>query len=73
MTNTEYWRNKIDGNRRRDRETDKLLTAAGWLVLRFWEHEDPQDVADLIERSVRLNRAELDGESRSISSRLVAT
>ena len=72
-TNTEYWRNKIDGNRRRDRETDELLTAAGGLVLRFWEHEDPQDVADLIERSVRLNRAELDGESRSISSRLVAT
>ena len=72
-TNTAYWRNKIDGNRRRDRETDKLLTAAGWLVLRFWEHEDPQDVADLIERSVRLNLVELDGESKSISSRLVAT
>ncbi len=52
-TNTEYWRSKIEGNRRRDRETDELLAAEGWQVLRFWEHEDPQDVAEAIERSVR--------------------
>lgn len=56
-TNTEYWRNKIDGNRRRDRETDELLTAAGWLVLRFWEHEDPAEVAETIEHSVRIARS----------------
>ena len=52
-TNTEYWRNKIDGNKRRDQETDELLVAEGWQVLRFWEHEDPQQVAEAIERSVR--------------------
>ena len=51
-TNTEYWRNKIDGNRRRDRETDELLTAAGWLVLRFWEHEDPLLVSETISLTV---------------------
>ena len=56
-TNTEYWRNKIDGNRRRDRETDELLTAAGWLALRFWEHEDPAEVAETIEHSVRIARS----------------
>jgi len=55
-TNTKYWRDKIDGNRRRDRETDALLTAEGWQVLRFWEHKDPADVAEAIERSVRLTR-----------------
>jgi DNA mismatch endonuclease (patch repair protein) len=34
-----YWPAKIDRNRRRDRETDQLLAAAGWTVLRIWEHE----------------------------------
>ena len=52
-TNTEYWRSKIEGNRRRDRETDELLEAEGWLVLRFWEHEDPAEVAETVESSVR--------------------
>ena len=52
-TNTPYWRDKIDGNRRRDRETDELLKAEGWLVLRFWEHEDPAEVAETVESSVR--------------------
>ena len=52
-TNTSYWRDKIDGNRRRDRETGELLEAEGWLVLRFWEHEDPAEVAETVESSVR--------------------
>ena len=52
-TNTSYWRDKIDRNRRRDRETDELLEAEGWLVLRFWEHEDPAEVAETVESSVR--------------------
>ena len=47
-TNTAYWRDKIEGNRRRDHETDQLLAQAGWEVLRFWEHEDEAEVADAI-------------------------
>ncbi|MEE4424771.1 very short patch repair endonuclease [Streptomyces bugieae] len=43
--NAEWWRNKLDGNIARDRETTEHLTEHGWTVLRFWEHEDPQDVA----------------------------
>jgi|GEM_PF-1039311 len=34
-----YWLDKIERNRRRDRDTDNLLAAAGWQVLRVWEHE----------------------------------
>ena len=40
-TNPVYWSEKIDGNVRRDRDTDRKLSEAGWTVLRFWEHEDP--------------------------------
>lgn len=44
-TNPEYWATKIDGNVRRDRDTDSKLEAAGWTVLRFWEHQDAIDCA----------------------------
>ncbi|GAA4912198.1 very short patch repair endonuclease [Streptomonospora salina] len=44
-TNAEYWASKVEKNRDRDRQTDRLLEDAGWTVLRAWEHEDPQDVA----------------------------
>ena len=47
-TNTAYWRDKIECNRRRDHETDELLAQAGWEVLRFWEHEDEDEVADAV-------------------------
>jgi len=52
-TNTDYWRAKIDGNQRRDAETDGLLAGEGWRILRFWEHDDPVDVADQIVTVVR--------------------
>lgn len=34
-----FWRDKILNNRSRDRKNTKKLRAAGWTVLRFWEHE----------------------------------
>ena len=52
-TNPEYWSAKITGNIARDQDTDAHLQKAGWTVLRFWEHEDPETVADAVERSVR--------------------
>ncbi|MFC1400260.1 very short patch repair endonuclease [Streptacidiphilus sp. N1-5] len=38
-TNPGYWREKIGRNVQRDRDTDARLAEAGWLVLRFWEHQ----------------------------------
>ena len=56
-TNAGYWTSKIDGNRVRDRHTTALLRAAGWIVLRFWSHEDPLSVAgrivDVVQRRNR--------------------
>ena len=45
-TNSEYWADKIARNVERDAETTAYLRRAGWTVLRFWEHEDPESVAD---------------------------
>jgi DNA mismatch endonuclease (patch repair protein) len=51
--NAEWWETKFRRTIERDRETDRLLAEAGWTVLRFWEHEDPEAIADEIEREVR--------------------
>lgn len=51
-TNTDYWRPKIARNRERDAETSAALRREGWRPLRFWEHEDPRDVALAIVRAV---------------------
>jgi DNA mismatch endonuclease, patch repair protein len=53
-SNADWWRAKIKRNRERDLETDRLLQARGWAVVRAWEHEDPEVVADRVERTVRL-------------------
>jgi DNA mismatch endonuclease (patch repair protein) len=50
--NAEWWREKLHSNVRRDRDTDALLKAAGWTVLRFWEHEDASRAARTIRRTV---------------------
>lgn len=51
--NVDYWRPKIRRNIERDRESVARLEAAGWSVLRFWEHEAPDDVAAQIIDIVR--------------------
>ena len=43
-----YWSDKVARNRARDAATNRVLTDRGWLVLRFWEHEDPVAVAQRI-------------------------
>jgi DNA mismatch endonuclease, patch repair protein len=52
--NSSYWKPKIARNVERDRETDRRLAEAGWRVLRFWEHEAPDEIADRIECAVRM-------------------
>lgn len=47
-SNVGYWREKARRNVERDRETDALLTAAGWTVVRVWEHVDPADAVERI-------------------------
>jgi DNA mismatch endonuclease, patch repair protein len=51
-TNREWWQEKLERNRLRDRETDAALSEAGWTVLRFWEHENPVEAADEVESAI---------------------
>lgn len=56
-SNADFWRQKIEANQRRDRDTDARLREAGWQVLRVWEHEDPEPMAMHIETLVRAVRS----------------
>lgn len=51
--NSGFWGPKLARNQERDREIDSALSAAGWTVVRIWEHEDPLDAADRVEPIVR--------------------
>lgn len=55
--NSAYWSGKVAGNQARDRDTDRRLAGAGWLALRVWEHEDPDQAAARVADYVRARRA----------------
>jgi DNA mismatch endonuclease (patch repair protein) len=51
--NAEWWTEKLRRNVERDRQTDSDLEAAGWTVIRVWEHEEPRQAADRVESVLR--------------------
>lgn len=55
-TNPGYWSDKVARNMARDRDTDQRLQAAGWTVLRFWEHESATECAARIAAEVAKRR-----------------
>lgn len=53
--NAGLWREKIEGNRRRDRRAAHYLRARGWHVLRVWEctlRKQPAAVMTRIKRNI---------------------
>lgn len=53
VINAEFWADKVRQNRARDRGTDERLAAAGWTVIRIWEHEAPRQAALRVRKAVR--------------------
>lgn len=53
--NAEFWRDKIETNQQRDRDTNRRLEADGWHVIRIWEHEEAEGAANKVAQAV-LNR-----------------
>ncbi|MBZ9797767.1 very short patch repair endonuclease [Mesorhizobium sp. ES1-4] len=52
--NAEWWREKIEANIARDRDTDRRLQELGWTVVRVWEHETIEAAIDNIEHTLRI-------------------
>ncbi len=46
--NAAWWRDKLEANVARDRDTDARLADADWLVVRVWEHHETTDAVALI-------------------------
>ena len=57
--NATWWSKKLRANQERDLDTNRRMAEADWLVLRFWEHEDPIEVADSIVEAVTARRQTL--------------
>lgn len=66
-SNCEFWRLKLAGNRARDVQTTKILESAGWVVLRFWTHEQPDVIAKTIRTEVMRRREAQSRVSRDIT------
>jgi DNA mismatch endonuclease (patch repair protein) len=49
-----FWRNKILGNKARDRRVNASLKRRGWTVVRVWEHEIEENPAEVSERITEL-------------------
>lgn len=51
-TNKKYWKEKIEGNRKRDKKVNRDLRNSGWNVLRIWEYDVKHRLDHCIERII---------------------
>ncbi|MFF3301338.1 very short patch repair endonuclease [Streptomyces sp. NPDC002908] len=78
-SNAQWWREKLDRNMARDRETTEYLASQGWTVLRFWEHTAAEEAAEAVrvtvdrvktrEAGLRLSRTERAEEELTVRPR----
>lgn len=52
--NAAWWAEKIGTNQARDADVTAQLEDMGWTVMRFWEHESPEDVVARIVAAMRV-------------------
>ena len=52
-SNKDYWIPKIERNIAKDEETNHVLTAMGYHVIRVWEHEIRNSLPDVVSMIVR--------------------
>ena len=56
--NGDWWNTKLDRNIERDLRNNDALVAAGWSVLRVWEHQPVDEAASLVQSVVQSNTIE---------------
>jgi DNA mismatch endonuclease, patch repair protein len=54
--NADWWREKLEANRRRDRDTDRRLEEASWTVVRIWAHLPIDEAVERVEAALALSR-----------------
>ncbi|MFD7579284.1 very short patch repair endonuclease [Kitasatospora sp. NPDC059817] len=50
--NSSFWEKKLNRTRERDTETNEALKAAGWTVIRIWEHVPPDAAAEAVRAAI---------------------
>ncbi|SNC61190.1 T/G mismatch-specific endonuclease [Kytococcus aerolatus] len=53
-SNAEWWHRKLMDNVVRDRTTDEVLVAQGWVVVRVWEHAPRMEAVHAVEMALHL-------------------
>ena len=54
-TNSAWWKEKTERNRRRDLKKTRQLRRMGWTVMRIWEHVPPDVAATRIKEKILTN------------------
>lgn len=54
LLKNEFWRNKIENNRRRDRRISEYLRRHNWQVIRIWGHKINENLSQQLERIKKL-------------------
>jgi len=56
--NSDWWKEKLLNNVKRDEDTVRRLEEAGWAVFIVWEHDDPEAAAERISSLVAKRKGE---------------
>jgi len=57
---SKFWKNKIERNRLRDKETFSILRTKGWKTLRVWEHQVNNDFDKTMQKITNLLKQNLE-------------
>lgn len=60
-SNYDYWSNKIERNRTRDKKVTLHYEQQGWTVIRVWDHEVKEDFESVIERIIEVIESQKKG------------
>jgi len=53
LLKNDFWREKIEKNRKRDRQVSFYLRSQGWTVIRIWEHQINKDLSKAFKEILR--------------------
>lgn len=51
-TNFDFWKQKLEGNRKRDEEITVYYKDINWKVVRIWEHDIREDLEAVIQKII---------------------